>query len=578
MNRKIRNSLLVVVFAGLSNLVFAQSAGQGKKFFYYGRYNSAKDALEKALAANPNDIEAVYWLGETLLEMKDSLGAQALIQKALQTNGNAPLLVVGMGHVELRMGKPADAHQHFEAAIALSKGKDVATFNAIGRSIADPKVKDGDYAYAIEKLNLATQVKKFNDPETYVILGDIYRKQINGGDAVTAYQKALGMDPKLAEAKFKTALIYLTQNNKDYFLPAFDEAVEMDPAYTPAYYQLFYYWYFRDVNKAAGYLDKYIANADPGPETEYLKTDFLYASSKFEDAKTKALGLISQQGDKVSPRMYKMVAYVCDTLGDVACAKQYITTYFSKQDTGAIVPPDYEERAHIHAKDTDTATMISAFDDYKLAIMKDTLPENKTKYMNEATVLAKRLGNKKVLADMAGIAYASKKDPNNADLFGWGIANYQAANYKTSDSIFCGMYETKYPTEVYGYLWCARSKRAEDDSVGSQGLAVGAYDKLAQFARGLDSTAKAANGPDSIKYRSQILDSYFYLAGYYNDIKKDKQMAIFYLKKIIEVDPANTTAPKYIGILERPARQPAPAKPKPASTGTTGTHSSSGTR
>ncbi len=41
-------------------------------------------------------------------------------------------------------------------------------------------------------------------------------------------------------------------------------------------------------------LDKYIGwVTDPGPEVEYLKTDFLYASSKFADAKAKALGLIS---------------------------------------------------------------------------------------------------------------------------------------------------------------------------------------------------------------------------------------------------------------------------------------------
>ena len=74
--------------------------------------------------------------------------------------------------------------------------------------------------------------------------------------------------------------------------------------------------------------------------------------------------------------------------------------------------------------------------------------------------------------------------------------------YKTSDSIFCGMYIPKYPNEIYGYLWCARSKRAEDDSLGSQGLAVEAWDKLAQMGRTLDSTAKVAGTADSAKYLS----------------------------------------------------------------------------
>ena len=55
--------------------------------------------------------------------------------------------------------------------------------------------------YAMQKLNTATQIKRFNDPETYILMGDAYRKQLDGGNAVTNYQKALGLNPKLAEAR-----------------------------------------------------------------------------------------------------------------------------------------------------------------------------------------------------------------------------------------------------------------------------------------------------------------------------------------------------------------------------------------
>ena len=92
--------------------------------------------------------------------------------------------------------------------------------NAVGR--ANVEAKAGDANYAIEKLNLATQIKKFNNAETYLIMGDAYRKLIDGGNAVTSYNKALTMDPKLAAAKTKIGRVYLTQNNPDYFLPAFE--------------------------------------------------------------------------------------------------------------------------------------------------------------------------------------------------------------------------------------------------------------------------------------------------------------------------------------------------------------------
>ena len=556
-----RFSLLVAGVASLCNVAFAQSVDQGKKFLYYERYKSANDVFDKILASNPNNIDAVYWKGQTLLSSKDSAAAGDLYSKALQTNGNAPLLLAGMGGVELRLHKAPDAKAHFEAALSLSKSKDINVLNAVANANID--ARDGDAAYAIEKLNLATQIKNFNNPETYLLLGDAYRKQIDGGNAVQSYQKALTLDPKLAEAKFKIGKIYETQNNREFFLQAFEDAIQMDPNYAPAYHELYYYYATHDVNKAVTYLDKYISVSDPGPDMEYAKADLLFVSSKFAEAKEKALGLITSLGDKVNPRLYKMIAYVNDTLNDLAGAKQYIDTYFTKQDPAAVLPADYEERGHIKGKSPDSTVSLTAFDDYKQAIKLDTLPENKAKYAAEATDLAKKLGNKKALAEVAGIAYASKKDPVNTDLYNWGIANYQAGNYKTADSIFCGAYESKYPTEIYGYLWCARSKQAQDDTLNSQGLAVEAYQKLAEVARGLDSTAKVAGSADSTKYKTQVINSYFYLASYYNDIKKDKPIAISYMEKVLEVDPTNTTADKVIKALNaKPApRQPA-AKPK----------------
>ncbi len=51
----------------------------------------------------------------------------------------------------------------------LTKGKDSEVFNAVGR--ANVKARTGDANYAIEKLNLATAVKNFKDPETYLLTG-----------------------------------------------------------------------------------------------------------------------------------------------------------------------------------------------------------------------------------------------------------------------------------------------------------------------------------------------------------------------------------------------------------------------
>src|SRR5688572_30378821 len=146
-------SLVAIVMLG-SSAVTAQNVEQGKKFLYYQRYKSAKETLEKVVAANPNDLEATYWLGQTLIKMKDSVAAKNLYSKLLQQNGNAPMVLAGMGQVELMEGKTNDARQRFESAISITKAKDIDVLNAVAR--ANTETRLGDPAYAIEKLNVAT--------------------------------------------------------------------------------------------------------------------------------------------------------------------------------------------------------------------------------------------------------------------------------------------------------------------------------------------------------------------------------------------------------------------------------------
>ncbi|HEY4936082.1 MAG TPA: hypothetical protein VII44_05850, partial [Puia sp.] len=190
---------------------------------------------------------------------------------------------------------------------------------------------------------------------------------------------------------------------------------------------------------------------------------------------------------------------------------------------------------------------------YAKAISMDSLDADKMKYSTEALDLAKQIHNKQAAALISGAVYNSLKNPSNSDLFKFGTANYSAGNYKTADSIFCGLYETRYPNQVFGYLWCARSKQAQDDSLNSQGLAVDAYLKLAQFAR---------SSADSAQFKTQIVGAYFYLASYYNDIKKDKPKAIEYMQKVLEVDPTNASAQNVIRMLTAPPKQKAKGSSK----------------
>ncbi len=346
---RIKGGLLaLMVVAGTT--VFAQSVQEAKKLIYYGRYQGAKEMLQKVVAGNPADAEAVYWLSQVHLVQSDVAGAKAVLNKGMEgANGSNPMLLAGRGHLELLEGKTADARQRFETALSLTKGKDVNVLNAIGRANTE---KSGDADYAIEKLKQATQIKGFKEPDVYMNMGDAYRKKQDGGGAVSSYQNALTVDPKYAAAKYKVAKIYLTQGNdqKDIFLKNFEEAIALDPNYSPAYYDLYAYYFSRDVNKSTQYFNKYKENADKGPALDYEEASLLFAGGDFKGAIAKADQLLVSQGENADARLYRLKGYSHEKLGDSLNAVKDMETFFAKARPDQIVGDNYVMLAMNSAK------------------------------------------------------------------------------------------------------------------------------------------------------------------------------------------------------------------------------------
>src|SRR5690606_18320308 len=122
---KMKNGILFLVALFFTSGLFAQKIKDGKDFMYYERFESAKDVFEKILASEPSNEEAVYYLGQAYIGLENVPAAKDLYLKKLAENPNSPLILAGVGHVELIEGKTADARNHFETAISLSKGKSI---------------------------------------------------------------------------------------------------------------------------------------------------------------------------------------------------------------------------------------------------------------------------------------------------------------------------------------------------------------------------------------------------------------------------------------------------------------------
>jgi tetratricopeptide (TPR) repeat protein len=512
----------------------AQSIAGARKLLYYERYDGAAHLLQTLLHADPANSEAWLLLTQTYVHQHRIPALRDTLRSMPAAVAQQPMGLCALGQLELEAHKPDSAAHYFEQALRMTKQKDPVILLAVAR--AHQAADSGNAPYAISLLNMAIKRDK-HDPGLYVALGDAYRKLADGGSSFKAYQDALEQDKHYAAALYRLGKIFVSQNNPDMYVKYFTDAVTTDSLFAPAWYELYYYNYFRDVNKAMVCLDHYVAATDPGIANEYLITDLLYASRKYQAAIDHAQQLIAGQGGTSEPRLYKLIAYSYNELGDSVRALDFMKQYFHEQiDTGFVVK-DYETMGDIYEKlgKTDSAAAYLA------------KAGNMTKDTVQRIAYAKKLaGLYKEQKDYANQAfwleryYTGNPKATNLDLFNWGLAYYMAKEYPMADSIF-GMYETKYPDQDFGFYWRARSDVAIDTAM-STGLAIPQYTKLIE----IDSkdTVNKTN-------RRHLVEAYGYIAAYRANTQKDYTGAIDYFEHLLALDPGNQDAERYVGILRK---------------------------
>lgn len=514
----------------------AQSIQEGVNHLNAGRVNSAIKNFEKMLAVNPNNIDAIYWLGQSYFDLDEIAGARIksardLYEKGLQASANAPLLLVGMGHVELLENKTSDARQRFETALTMTrtkKGDDQNIVIAVGRANVD--AKSGDYNYAIEKLKAAAD-KGEKNPEIFLQLGNAYRKAKpgeGGGDAFESYKKALEINPAFSIANLRLAKLFESQKNWDLVLQYLNEAVTKDPKFSAAYYELFYYNFFRaKFPEAEEQLKKFIDSKLPESDIqdEYLYSQLSWARKDFNDAVLRGEKVVANMGDKTKPKVYRLLADAYFQKGDYQNAKKYSDLFFLKKNPEDIILPDYEIKASVLSKTGGTPDDI--YNTYMAGVALDTTVDAKLGYIKKGVAYFKENKIRDKEALMIQKMIELKPKPTINDYFDLALAYYFTPNYAKSRETALLMRDTKFPDQVYGYEWAYNNAIAVD-TVKKDSIAVPDALKLYEFSQ-----------KDTAKFRKQYINSVRYLAAYYINVAKDKDKSLEFFGKWLEVDPAN---------------------------------------
>lgn len=530
--------LSFLTFSCVCSFVSAQSIDDAKKFLYYEKITSAKQALQKLVASDPKNAQAIYWLGQTYVYNGQVDSAKIIYQNALNAGVNDAWIWIGSGHIEsLQGGDINAAKQKFEQAITATtstkgknKGPNPEILTAIGRAMASGNSSDGDPDYGIEKLKQAATINP-KDPDIFVNMGLCYLKKggDHGGEAFDAFRQASVADPQYARAYYRIGKIYQTQRNIESMNEWYGKAIGADPAFAPVYLSYFQYYSEKDVTAAKEYLDKYVANADKDCATDFFVGDYLFRAGKYQESLQKAKEM-DGGACKDYDRLNILYAYNYDRLGDSVQAQTYLKKYFSVADTASIQPSDYAFAGAVLAKFPESGDQAVAY--LRKAILNDTIKENQSNYLKTAVEIAVRDKNYPMLIDLinemqkiTGSKLSETQYYNLSKAIVDGTdhsatATFDSVKYLEGASILKS-YVSAYPDKPQPYSFLVRYAKASDLDT-TRGLFV---EPIAMQNEFLTKDTAAAN-------KKSIFANYYYLLIYYAQYAKDMPKEEEYQKAI----------------------------------------------
>ncbi|RAI98505.1 tetratricopeptide repeat protein [Chitinophaga skermanii] len=572
----IRNRLLIAGgFLFLANGAMAQSVDDGLKKIYYGNFAQAKQEFEKVVAAKPTDDRGFYYLGFSQLGLEDRPGAEATFQKGLTAIPNSPLLQVGLGRMDLIKGNAAAARQKFDAATAATNGKN----GDVARAIADAntETKGGDRPFALAtmlKLFDNTGIKK-KDQYTptaadYIELGDAYRflGGENGGKAIEAYDKAIELDPKNAEAVMKQGLVNYNAKLLQAAVNDFTKATQVDPQYAPAYYELYQFYFTQkqgqfDLPKAKQYLQKYLEVADPQDriKNEYFLSSIMFFDHDYAGAITKAQSLLPIANEGYKTKLTRLIADAYLQKGDSINAKKTMDTYVSTVGESKLEPLDYKLLSEIYSRQklADSAAQV-ANDQKALAYLEKFASLDTTQDVDRIESVAKAFTNARVF-DKAGDWYQklvdfklkNKENPTAIDYYNVGLSYYRASaseartdtNMLNKADVAFAALSDKFPDLTTGYYWRGMANAGKDVEAKT-GVALPYFAKYISMAEG-----------DPAKNKAGLIKAYTYSMVYYYN-KDDKAQMQAFMQKLEPLDPTSEALRQIKDIMRTPAGNTAP--------------------
>jgi hypothetical protein len=516
---------------------YAQSLSAVQQALYYENYQKANQLAAEQVLQKIGIGKSLFWQSFAALETGDSALIRLNIDRA-QSNLTPgpkwdPYLSVIPVFYYIFQNEGDKAKKLSDSVLKATDFKDPEFIQSIAALMVSHPNHQAQYALSVlERIPL----KKRNTAFYYQIQGDAYRRLIQGGNAVTAYQKAIQLQPDFAKAYTSIARIYQTQANHALAIQWLEKAIEQDSLYGPAYFELFYSSYYSQPSKAKEYLEKFVALSELSLAQLYMQMDFYFMQRQYKDAIDVAEQILSRRNLQIAPRVHKLKAYAFAALKDSMAALKNMETYFYVQSEPELIAKDYQfySKLLLSQKETDRS-VLSATNEKALLYAADFI-DSANAYHAFLQLAIQEKKNDDVIGYAEKLGALTGGNMAAIDLYHWGMAYYQKEMYHQSDSVFT-LYTKRYPNEVYGWLWKARSLSHEPDQM-YEAATIYAYKMVIELGEKQLS-----------RFENVVIQSHGYVGAYYANFLKNYDEALKHFQAILKIDPLHYDAQQYVDLL-----------------------------
>lgn len=197
-----------------------------------GRLSEAEAAYRNALAIDPENIDALHFLGVIAYQLGRHQRAEELISQALSRNTSNAAAHNNLGNVLAAQGRRDEAIASYRRALSLAPEYVDAHFN-----LAASLSARGELNEAIACYQKAVALKS-DFPQAHFQLANALKEQGRLNEAIACYRNALAFMPDSAPIHNNLGSALLDQGRRDEALACFRKALALSPDFPEAHYNL----------------------------------------------------------------------------------------------------------------------------------------------------------------------------------------------------------------------------------------------------------------------------------------------------------------------------------------------------